>query len=914
MPDPIPLTPKLMTKKPAKHRTMPVHAGWRRGQCVHQLFEAQVERTPEACALVSRDGSLTYRELNEQANRVAHDLTALDARPESLVALCVERSPAMLVAILGILKAGAAYVPLDPNYPDERLNTLLDDAGPRVLVTQAHLAARFAHRAQSIMELDAGRYSVAAETRTNLALALSPENLAYVIYTSGSTGKPKGVLVTHRALVNHNLAMASCYELGPEDRVLQFATLTFDVAAEEIYPTWASGGAVVLWPVTTGTAPIRNFLEFVDEQKITVLNLPAAYWHEWVSELDRHAFPRSVRLVIVGSDKVSGEKFAAWKQRVPGRVRLCNAYGPTEATITATVFEPPGDWQPAAAECMPIGRPIANAEVYVLDESKKPLAAGEHGELYIGGAGLARGYLHQPELTGEKFTQNPFREGERMYRTGDVARFLPDGNLEFLGRIDDQVKIRGFRIEIGEIESALRQFPNARDAVVLAREDAPGEKRLIGYLAIAGEHRPAVETLKSFLKSRLPEYMVPVDFVMLRQFPLTPGGKIDRRNLPRPEFTRDQPGRDYVAPRTDLERKLAEIWEAMLDVKPIGVRDNFFELGGHSLMEVRLVGEIEKKLGLTLPLTSLYYTRTVERLARMLERAGEGSSLVVPYRTTGAKPPIFSHGGSTHLGDHLGEDQPVYWLQVYGGDGTRVPGSIAEAAADYLREIRRIQPAGPYFLMGYCFGALMILEVAQQLKRHGEQVAFLALVSPAIPSFRRQGIQAAVSHRPPTLGEKFKRTIEPGKITVAGLARTLKSIAAKIPPRIRWAKRLSKRWLCERWLDSGRPLPLFLRDFYLLETGDELIRQYVPEHYSGPVIIFRSLRDGTEADWRSVMPEAEFHNSWVDHNDFLEPPYVETLVAEVKSFLRRAAAGEPRARLQNPGSKAPSQALYPLQS
>jgi aspartate racemase len=871
-----------------KGRVVPrlVRAEFRRGQCVHQLFEAQAEQTPDACAVVSREGQLTYRELNRRANRIAHDLVRRGMQGNALVALCVERSVEMLAGMLGVLKAGAAYVPLDPNYPDQRIATLMADAEPCAVLTRGGLAARFARFPQPLLELERYDDGAADERLENLSLPISADHLAYVIYTSGSTGTPKGVLITHRSLVNHNLAMANCYQLRPDDRVLQFAAFTFDVAAEEIFPTWVSGGAVVLWPVTFGSVPIRSFLEFVEAHSITVLNLPAAYWHEWVSEIDRHAFPESVRLVIAGSDKVSAEKFSRWKKHAGDGVRLCNAYGPTEATITATIFEARPDWQPAAMQSMPIGKPIANVQTYLLDEQNQPVPAGEPGELYIGGAGLARGYLKQADLTREKFVSCPFREGERLYRTGDLARLMPDGNLEFLGRMDDQVKIRGFRIEIGEIEAALRQYPNARDAVVLAREDSPGEKKLVGYLAIESAHRPTVDALKKFLKARLPDYMVPADFVMLRQFPRTAGGKTDRRSLPPPEFRRDQPGKDYVAPRSDLERKLVQIWQEMLGVKPIGVRDNFFDLGGHSLMEVRLVGEIEKKLGLTLPLTSLYYTRTVERLAAVLERKGASAARVVPYRTAGDKTPIFSHGGSTGLADYLGEDQPVYWLQVYGGDGSRMAGSIEEAAADYLAEIRRIQPHGPYQLMGYCFGALIVFEIAQQLLRQGEQVSLLVLISPALPSFRERD-RATSAARMESAGAA--PAAHQRAASAAGGAPRLRQLLGKIPRRIRWAKRVSKRFACELWLRTGRPLPLWLRDFYLVDTGDELIEKYVPEFYPGPAIIFRCFEHGTEAQWRSVIADAVFHNSWVDHNEFLEEPYVKTLVAEVKNQLRRGA-------------------------
>ncbi|MGH7855067.1 MAG: amino acid adenylation domain-containing protein, partial [Candidatus Binatia bacterium] len=710
--------------------------------------------------------------------------------------------------------------------------------------------------------------------------AVDAGNLAYVIFTSGSTGKPKGVLIEHRSLANHATAMARHYELAPNDRVLQFASLSFDVAAEEIYPTWLSGASVVLWPINTGVAPVRSFVEFVEEQGITVLNLPSPYWHEWVGELAHVGIPSSVRLVITGSDKVSSEKFSVWRKYAGSRVRFCAAYGPTEGTITATVFDPSPGYAPTT-ECLPIGKPIANAETYVLDENLRKVADGETGELFIGGIGLARGYLNQPGLTAERFIYNPFSRAQnaRLYQTGDLARRLPDGNLEFLGRIDDQLKIRGFRIEIGEIENALRQHPAARGVVVIGRDDGSGNKKLVAYVVVRNDNRPTTDDLRNFLKARLPEYMVPAAFVMLKSFPLTPGGKVDRRELPPPEIERDGPDKEYVAPRTETERQLVTIWETMLDVRPIGVRDNFFELGGHSLMDARLVAHVERRMGVTLPLATIYHTRTVENLAVTVERkrSSKGNSLLQPYRTTGTKPPIFSHGGSTHLANYLGADQPIYWLDHHGTSGLTVPATVEEMAANYVAEIREVQPRGRYYLIGYCIGALLMLEVARQLRAQDEEIGLLCLIDPVTPG------NMPVTDKPSAVSKHA------GGAAGVSFSAWLAYFWERLPWRYRRLKRISKRTVCELWLRSGRRLPVYWRDFYCDEKLSLALGRYAPEPYPGSFVIFRQPNNGSQAGWRTFAEgSVDFHDTWVDHNELLEEPYVQILAGKLKSCLHRA--------------------------
>lgn len=453
-------------------------------QCIHQLFEEQVERTPDAVAVVFEDQQLTYRELNARANQLAHYLQRLGVKPEVLVGICVERSLEMVVGLLGILKAGGAYVPLDPAYPQERLTYILSDSQVLVLLTQQRLVSKLEQHKLPVVSLDAEWQVISQQSQENPICEVQPENLAYVIYTSGSTGTPKGVLITHQALVNHTLAVAQAYHLQPSDRILQFASISFDVAAEELFPSLLSGSTVVIRPEQL--LAFANFLQFLEQEKLTILNLPTAYWHEWVSYLTQKdvSLPPSLRLVIVGTEQALPEKLALWQKQVGSQVRWINAYGPTEATIGATLYEPAICQENQQFSRVPIGRPIANTQIYILDQHLNPIPIGVPGELYIGGVSLARGYLNQPELTTERFIPNPFSPNleTRLYKTGDLVRYLPDGNIEFLERIDNQVKIRGFRIELGEIESVLTDHPHVQQAVVTATKEVSGNKHLVAYV------------------------------------------------------------------------------------------------------------------------------------------------------------------------------------------------------------------------------------------------------------------------------------------------------------------------------------------------------------------------------------------------------------------------------------------------
>jgi amino acid adenylation domain-containing protein len=552
-------------------------------KCVHQLFEEQVTKTPDAVAVVFEDQELSYGELNRRANQLAHYLMELGVKPDDRVAICIERSLEMIVALLAVLKAGGAYVPLDPAYPAERLRFMLEDSAPVALLTQAYLRELFSNYTHlRLIELDPFIPPWLGEPETNPdpnSLGLTPNHLAYVIYTSGSTGSPKGVMVQHRGLCNLVIAQVHEFDVARDSRILQFASFSFDACAWETIMALCSGAALYLFrQMLVGNA----LMETLAHHAITHATLPPVV----LTGLPEPAGPSSIGVLIIAGDTLTSSQTERWSH---GR-QLINAYGPTEATICATMHS----CQVGQSGNPPIGRPIANTRIYILDAYGEPVPVGVAGELYIGGAGVARGYLNRAELTTEKFLKDPFVDEPeaRMYRTGDLGRWLPDGNIEFLGRNDFQVKIHGFRIELGEIESRLMEHATIREAVVVAREDTPGDKRLVAYYTAAeAETDPGAGQLRSHLSSVLPEYMVPAAYVRLESLPLTPNGKLDRKALLAPESDAYST-RGYEPPEGETETKLAEIWAEVLKLDRVGRHDNFFELGGHSLLAVRVVTRI----------------------------------------------------------------------------------------------------------------------------------------------------------------------------------------------------------------------------------------------------------------------------------------------------------------------------------
>ncbi|WP_292768135.1 non-ribosomal peptide synthetase [Nostoc sp. NOS(2021)] len=578
-------------------------------ECIHKLFAAQVELTPDAIAIQQEGQQLTYRELSDRANQIAHYLQSLGVKPETLVGICVDRSLEMIVGLLGILKAGGAYIPLDPAYPKERLADILEDTKLSILLTQERFQAKLPDYAGKTICLDRDWSQIAQHSTANPINEVQPHNLAYIIYTSGSTGKPKGVMIEQRSLINFVMTAMHEYGINASDNILQFASICFDASVEEIFPCLSVGATLVL-RTEEMLHSSDEFWRCCREWQLTVLDLPTAYWHQLAAELspEDSRIPESLRMVIIGGEEAQLEKVKRWHSSVAHLShppQLLNSYGPTEATVITTL----NSLTPAATS-VAIGRPISNVQVYVLDQYLQSVPIGVPGELHIGGVGLARGYWQRPELTTLKFIQSP--KLDRLYKTGDIARFRADGNLEYLGRVDDQVKIRGFRIELGEIETVLRQHPQVFQAVVIAREDIPGQKRLVAYV-VPHELQPNADELRHFLKQKLPNYMVPSAFMLLKTLPMTPNQKVDYRALPAPDLSRSVED-NFVAPQTPTEKRLAAIWSEILRLEKVSIHDNFFELGGDSILSIQVISRANQA-GIQIAPKQLFQNQTIAELA-----------------------------------------------------------------------------------------------------------------------------------------------------------------------------------------------------------------------------------------------------------------------------------------------------------
>ena len=605
-------------------------------KCFHQLFEEQVHRTPDSVAVMFEGKQLTYAQLNARANQLAHHLQALGVGPEILVAICLQHCLETVVGVLGILKAGGAYLPLDPAYPKERLAFMLQDACAPVVLTRKDWLESLPDYGGRVVCLDSGWETIARESEKNPVSRATAQSLAYVMYTSGSTGQPKGVMCEHGSLVNY-LCWVNEGPLGDPGICMPLTTkLTFDMCLKQLFPPLLRGGEVWILPEQVLAEPATLLSALAARSKVG-LNCVPSLWAAILQAIQSgQATPpgEGLACLFFGGEPLSKELVVRSLSALP-HVQIWNIYGPTEATANASAARIiPGDE-------VTIGRPIANTQIHILNSSLHPVPIGVQGELYIGGAGVARGYLNRPELTAEKFIPDPFRAepGARMYKTGDLARYRPDGNIEFLGRADHQVKIRGFRIELGEIEAVLGQHPAVREAVVLAREDPAGspsaslltEKRLVAYVVAEREPLPTATDLRSFLKNKLPEYMVPAVLVLLKALPLMPNGKIDRRALPAPDRSRPELDKAFVAPRTPTEELLAEIWAQLLNIERVGIHDNFFDLGGHSLLATQLVSRMRESFQVEIPLRRLFEVPTVAGLAESIEAARPaGQNLLVP--------------------------------------------------------------------------------------------------------------------------------------------------------------------------------------------------------------------------------------------------------------------------------------------
>jgi surfactin family lipopeptide synthetase A len=698
-----------------------------------ELFEAQAQNKPDATAVRCGSKQLSFRELNQQANRLADHLRTLGIGPDVAVAMCVERSTEMIVGILGILKAGGAYVPLDPAYPAERIEFMISDCGADVLLTTHRVAAQpsSALRGMHTVFLDSADWPVGPPASQKMQVPAGLDNLAYIIYTSGSTGGPKGVQITHRNLAHSNHARLSYYT-DPLESFLLLSSYAFDSSVAGIFHALSTGGTLDIPPAgDSGWAPEQLAALIAEREVSHILTIPSLY-----SDLLEHADAAqlaTLRCVIVAGEACPRQLVDAHYRVLP-QASLFNEYGPTEATVWSSVYQcEPGEIEPA----VPIGRPIANTQLYVLDQHLEPVPFGVAGQLYIGGDGVARGYINRPDLTDLNFIPDPFAEerGAKLYRTGDLVRHLANGNLEFIGRADQQVKIRGVRIELGEIEAALTAYPDVREAAVVAERNGLGGPKLAAFVSAHHEHSTSSNELRAFLKNTLPAQMVPTEFHFLENLPRTPNGKVDRQKLAAQSGAEENARHNPSGPRSDIEKRLLVIWQSVLGTHSDDVGQDFFELGGHSLLAAKLLARIEKEFGRSLSLAFVFQSPTIEQMAESLLSAGQTlrERAIVSIQPKGSLPPLFWVRGGPRfrlLAQKLGPDQPFLGLDLPFTDGNRlpVPYRFEDIAGLLIRVMREVQPRGPYYIGGLCVNAVIAYEIAQQLVRDGEEVALLAML------------------------------------------------------------------------------------------------------------------------------------------------------------------------------------------
>ncbi len=872
-------------------------------QCIYQLFEAQVERTPKAIAVVFEEQSLTYSELNHRANQLAHYLRTLGVGAEVLVGISLERSLEMIIGLLAILKAGGAYLPLAPDYPTERLLFMLEDSQASFLITHSSLLAKLPPYQATLICLDEIEEQIAQYCQDNLQCQLTPANLANVIYTSGSTGKPKGVMVEHRGLVNLALAQIQSFGVNHNSRVLQFASFSFDACISEILMTFGSGATLYL-AQKDALLPGQPLIKNLQECEITHVTLPPSA----LAVLPKESLPNLQTLIVAGEacplDLV--------KQWSVGR-NFFNAYGPTEASVCATIAQCSQD-----DLIVTIGKAIANVQIYILDAFLQPVPVGVSGELYIGGVGVARGYLNRPELTAERFIPNPFdppltplkkggdksyetfkkgvEQPSKLYKTGDLARYLPDGNIEYLGRIDNQVKIRGFRIELGEIEAVLSQCPDVQNTAVIVREDTPGDKRLVAYVVLTSDSQITTSELRQFLANQLPAYLVPNTFVILDDLPLTPSGKCDRRSLPIPD---DQTRKNIpkIGPRNLVELQLDQIWSEILGINDIGIQENFFELGGHSLLAVSLINRIEQKLDKRLPLTSLFQNGTIASLAKLLaqETTQPASSPLIAIQSQGDKTPFFAvHpiGGNVlcyaDLARNLGTEQPFYGLQALGLNETEKPlSSIKEMAMIYIEAIQTVQASGPYYLGGWSMGGVIAFEIAQQLLTQGQEVALLALIDSYSPSLLNSVNRE--KHSANSLPEEFNEDLNIAYSFIRDLASIFNQEISFSGSEL---AHFTSDELLEKFITWSQETNLLPSDFgkqqvktwfKVFQINHQALSSYSPKMYLGRSV-FLGAEDSSikNPGWHQVINDLQ--SQWIsgDHYGLIKNP---VLAEKLNSYL-----------------------------
>ncbi|TCP57968.1 amino acid adenylation domain-containing protein [Tumebacillus sp. BK434] len=859
---------------------------------LHELFEAQAARTPERVAAIYGDDTMTYAELEARANQLAHYLLQHGVGPDTPVGVCIERSHELVIALIGILKAGGAFMPIDTEAPTARIAQLAEEASAPVVLTQAHLRDKMPEDVSTFLCIDAQWPEIAACPATKPELDLQPEHLVSIYYTSGSTGKPKGVASTHRGWVNRMCWMQRYHQLQPDETVLQKTTLTFDDSAVEFYWPLMVGARIALMEPGLHRDPRAILDAAIKYQAAAIQFVPPmlSLVVETITPEDR-AQLQCLRNVVSSGEGLRPELVRLFQERIG--CRLHNTWGATEVSIDSTVQTC------TAADAtdegfVSVGRPIDNNGVYVLDSSLQPVPIGVYGDLYLTGVGLARNYHNNPERTAEAFLPDPFVPGERMYKTGDRGYFRPDGTIKFVGRQDNQIKIRGMRVELGEIETVVGQYPDVRESIVIAHEVTPGDKRLAAYLVGPQGVEIDIADVRNFMQAKLPEHMVPSFFLVLDKMPLTPNGKVDRRALPAPSSDHFARADDYVAPRDELEARMAAVWEEVLGVSPIGIRDNFFSLGGHSLLAVRLMSQLQNQFKDDLPLAALFQGGTIEHLAELVrqDQASDHVSPLIGFKTTGSRTPFFVvHEGTGGVLDYvdlaqtMDAEQPFYAFQAQGlQDDRDAHAQIEEAAAAYIAEMRTVQPAGPYYIGGYCFGGVIAFEMAQQLIASGEKVELLSLFDTYVPKIAEHGDYTDEK----TFAIWFVRKTARGK-------------GFTLPPEIDELIHLDTEEVHRRIFEAAQAMDLLPPDVELLQFK-RLLKvyraikdahdRYTPATYPGTVTLFLAEEQPTDITdqtlgWGACSANINVIPVPGDHETIMKQPNVKLLTNHLKQHLPR---------------------------
>jgi amino acid adenylation domain-containing protein len=789
--------------------------------------------------------------------------------PEVLVGICLERSPAMIIGLLSVLKAGGAYVPFDPAYPKERLAFMLEDSSPLVLLTAHQFKGLFSglSKCPPIIDLSTQSPAWADEPDTNLdhsSVGLTPENLAYIIYTSGSTGKPKGACVLHRGLQNLLLWYIETTRLSCDDAVLLVTSMAFDLSQRIIYGPLLAGSRLIL-----ASEPFdpQAIVALIVKESVSFMNLTPSGFNALITASSKGELGK-LRRVFLGGEPMQASKLLELPEPRP---EFVNNYGPTECTATATFYRVPANLEQYHNRSVPIGKPIANARIYILDTHRQLVPIGVSGEIYIAGVPVGRGYLNQAELTEKCFVRDPFRTetNAKMYKTGDLGRWLADGNIEYIGRNDFQVKIRGFRIELGEIEATLRQHSQLREVVVDVYEPIPDDKRIVAYLVSQGTSVLTPSALRDFLKPMLPEFMIPSAFVFLDALPLTSNGKLEKRVLPKPEQHRLVSDDGFVAPHSLVEQQLVEIWSNVLKIDRIGIHDNFFELGGHSLLVVKMIIEANKRFNVALPLGTIYQYATVEELAKIILSGNQQASWysLVPIHTQGSRPPLFAIHTITleDLPRYLGKEQPLYFLRY--GMAAEISDTpvhlplLQELASHYIKEMQQAQPQGPYYLIGFSFGGFIAYEMACQLLANGQQVNLVGLLDTFLMSEKQLRPLPQIIHKLPS--------------------RALELIKSKITHLI-----TPQKTSTDFWPHVYTPEP-----DYACRNG------YQARSYNGQVTLFQGwtmdsdyfIYNLPEHAWKKLLGEKldvqQIHGS---HYEIFDEPHVKMLAAKIIACMDKA--------------------------